>query len=104
VNEKASGWYLEGGWRFLPQWEVDLRYDYLDFMKQTAANEREFATTTLGLQYFFNPATHVIFNYEWRAMKVSNPAANPAGPPLNNAQTIAGNLGDRASVQLTWSF
>lgn len=104
VNEKASGWYLEGGWRFLPQWEVDLRYDYLDFMKQTIANEREFATTTLGLQYFCNPATRVIFNYEWRSMKVSNPAAIAAGAPLNNAQTIAGNLGDRASMQLTWSF
>jgi hypothetical protein len=104
VNEKASGWYVEGGWRFLPQWEVDLRYDYLDFMKQTPANEREFATTTLGLQYFFNPATHVIFNYEWRAMKVSNPAAIAAGAPLNNAQTIAANLGNRASMQLTWSF
>lgn len=104
VNEKADGWYLEGGWRFLPQWEVDLRYDYLDFMKQTLANEREFATTTLGLQYFFNPAVRVIFNYEWRNMKVSNPAAIAAGAPLNNAQTIAGNLGDRASMQLTWSF
>ncbi|HCI13687.1 MAG: hypothetical protein A2063_07775 [Gallionellales bacterium GWA2_60_142] len=104
VNEKAGGWYLEGGWRFLPQWEVDLRYDYLDFMKQTLANEREFATTTLGLQYFVNPATHVIFNYEWRAMKVSNPAAIAAGASLNNAQTIAANLGDRASAQLTWSF
>jgi hypothetical protein len=104
VNEKAAGWYVEGGWRFLPQWEVDLRYDYLDFMKQTLANEREFATTTLGLQYFVNPATHVIFNYEWRAMKVSNPAAIAAGASLNNAQTIAANLGDRASAQLTWSF
>jgi len=104
VNEKAGGWYLEGGWRFLPQWEADLRYDYLDFMTQTLANEREFATTTLGLQYFVNPATRVIFNYEWRDMKVPNPAAIAAGAPLNNAQTIAANLGDRASMQLTWSF
>jgi len=104
VNEKAGGWYLEGGWRFLPQWEVDLRYDYLDFMKQTIANEREFATTTLGLQYFVNPAVRVIFNYEWRDMKVSNPTAIAAGPARNNAQTIADNLGDRASAQLTWSF
>ncbi|MDP2143300.1 MAG: porin [Gallionella sp.] len=104
VNEKAGGWYLEGGWRFLPQWEADLRYDYLDFMKQTIANEREFATTTLGLQYFFNPAARVIFNYEWRSMKVTNPAANPAGAQRNNALTIADNLADRASMQLTWSF
>ena len=104
VNEKAGGWYLEGGWRFLPQWEADLRYDYLDFMTQTLANKREFATTTLGIQYFINPATRAIFNYEWRDMKVSNPAAIPAGALRNNAQTNAGNLGDRISVQLTWSF
>ena len=104
VNEKAAGWYVEGGWRFQPQWEADLRYDYLDFMTQTLANEREFATTTLGLQHFINPATRVVFNYEWRAMKVSNPAAIAAGAARNNAQTIADNLGNRASVQLTWSF
>jgi hypothetical protein len=104
VNEKASGWYAEGGWRFLPQWEADLRYDYLDFMTQTAANEREFATTTLGLQYFFNPATRAIFNYEWRNMKVTNPNALAAGAARNNALNIADSLGDRISLQLTWSF
>lgn len=104
VNEKARGWYVEGGWRFMPQWEADLRYDYLDFMTQTAANEREFATTTLGLQHFINPATRVIFNYEWRAMKVSNITAIAAGAARSNALIIANGLGDRISVQLTWSF
>ncbi len=104
VNEKAGGWYVEGGWRFQPQWEADLRYDYLDFMTQARANEREFATTTLGLQYFVNPATRAIFNYEWRNMKVTNPAAIAAGAARNNALTIADNLGNRISVQLTWSF
>jgi hypothetical protein len=104
LNEKASGWYVEGGWRFLPQWVVDLRYDYLDFMTQTPANEREFATTTLGMQYFFGPVTHAIFNYEWRSMKVSNPSAIAAGAARDNALAIAGNLGNRISLQLTWSF
>jgi hypothetical protein len=104
VNEKANGWYLEGGWRFHPQWELDLRYDYLDFMTQTAANEREFATTTFGIQRFFDKNARLTFNYEWRDMKVSNAGAIPAGAPLSNAQTIAGNLGNRVSIQLTWSF
>jgi hypothetical protein len=104
VNEKASGGYLEGGWRFQPQWEVDLRYDYLDFMTQTLANERVFATTTVGIQYFINPAAHVLFNYEWRSMKVANPLSIAAGAARVNALSIADNLGDRASVQLTWSF
>jgi len=104
VNERASGWYAEGGWRFLPQWEADLRYDYLDFMTQNLANEREFATTTLGIQYFINPVTRIICNYEWRRMKVSNPDAIAAGAARDNALAIAANLGDRASLQLTWSF
>lgn len=104
VNEKAAGWYLEGGWRFLPQWEVDLRYDYLDFMTQNLANEREFATTTLGIQHFITPAMRVIFNYEWRHMAVANPAAIAAGAARDNALAIADNLGNRASLQLTWSF
>ncbi len=104
VNEKADGWYLEGGWRLSQEWEVNLRYDYLDFMKQTLANERVFSTTTLGMQYFINPATRVIFNYEWRNMTVSNLAAIPAGALRNNALTIADNLANRASVQLTWNF
>lgn len=104
VNEKAHGGYIEGGWRFLPKWEVDLRYDTLDFMTRNAANEREFATTTLGMQYFASKATHVIFNYEWRDMKVSNPAMIPAGAARNNAQAVADNLGNRISMQLTWSF
>jgi hypothetical protein len=104
VNEKASGWYLEGGWRFRQQWELDLRYDYLDFMNQNAANEREFATTTLGLQYFIAKNIRTLVNYEWRRMKVTNPAAIPAGAALSNALAIAGNLGNRATLQLTWSF
>jgi len=81
-----------------------VRYDYLDFMTQNLANEREFATTTLGIQYFINPVTRIICNYEWRRMKVSNPDAIAAGAARDNALAIAANLGDRASLQLTWSF
>lgn len=104
VNEKANGWYLEGGWRFLPQWELDLRYDYLDFMTQNAANEREFATTTLGMQYFIAKNMRTLVNYEWRRMKVTNPGAIPAGAAQVNALAIASNLGNRLTLQLTWSF
>jgi hypothetical protein len=104
VNEQASGWYLEGGWRFLPQWEADLRYDYFDFMTQTAVNEREFATTTLGIQRFINKSTRALLNYEWRRMWVTNPGTFPAGASLANAMAIAANLGNRITVQLTWSF
>ena len=37
-------------------------------------------------------------------MKVSNPAAIAPGAALNNTLTIAANLGNRISLQLTWSF
>lgn len=104
VNEKADGWYIEGGWRFSPQWEADLRYDYLDFMKQTLANEREFATTTVGVQYFISPSMRAILNHEWRSMRVSNPATIAAGAARSNALAIANDLANRTSVQLTWSF
>ncbi len=36
VTEKADGWYLEGGWRFLKDWEVDLRYDKYNRMTKYA--------------------------------------------------------------------
>ncbi len=104
VNEAASGWYVEGGWRFRPEWEADLRYDYLDFMKRSLTNEREFSTVTLGLQYFFSPAVHLIVNHEWRKMSVSNSNDIAAGPARDNALLIANDLGNRMSVQLTWSF
>lgn len=104
VNEKSTGWYLEGGWRFLPKWEVDFRHDLYDRMTENAALERAFTTDTLGLQYFINGDTRLTLNYEWRDLEVSHPEAIAAGAQRNNALAIANNLGDRISLQLTWSF
>ncbi|OGU22159.1 MAG: hypothetical protein A2580_16545 [Hydrogenophilales bacterium RIFOXYD1_FULL_62_11] len=104
VNEKASGWYLEGGWRFLKDWELDLRYDYFDRMTETAALEREFTTTTVGANWYVYKNTRLALNYEWRDLEVSNPLAIAAGAQRTNAQTIADNLGDRVSLQMTWFF
>lgn len=104
VNEKADGWYLEGGWRFLKDWEIDLRYDAFDRMTETAALEREFTTTTLGANWYLYKNTRLTLNYEWRDLKVSNPSAIPAGAQRTNAELIADNLGDRISLQLTWFF
>ncbi|MDP1929665.1 MAG: porin [Thiobacillus sp.] len=104
VNEKADGWYLEGGWRFLKDWELDLRYDYFDRMTETASLEREFTTTTLGANWYFYKNTRLTLNYEWRDQEVSNPLAIAAGAQRTNAETIADNLGDRVSLQMTWFF
>ncbi len=73
-------------------------------MTKYALNEREFSSTTLGLQWFFYKNTRLTLNYEWRDLKVVNPAAIPPGPTRNNALAIANNLGDRISLQLTWFF
>lgn len=104
VNEKADGGYVEGGWRFHKEWEIDLRHDVFNRMTGSAALERKFTTTTLGLQYFFYKNTRLTLNYEWRSLEVSNPQAIPVGAQRSNAELIADNLGDRASVQLTWFF
>ena len=107
VDEKADGWYLEGGWRFHPKWELDLRHDVFNLMTETATNTRELTTTTLGLQHFLRKDTRISLNYEWRDVKVSNPAALPDAAPQyqrSNALAVADNLGDRLSLQLTWFY
>jgi hypothetical protein len=104
VNEEADGWYVEGGWRFHKDWEIDLRYDVFNRMTETAALEREFTTTTLGANWYFYKNTRLTFNYEWRDLEVSSPLAIPAGAQRTNAELIADNLGDRVSLQLTWFF
>lgn len=104
VNEKADGGYLEGGWRFHPKWEIDIRHDTYDRMTENAALERKFSTDTLGVQHFIDKNTRVTFNYEWRDLEVANPQAIAAGAQRNNALAIADNLGDRVRLQLTWSF
>lgn len=103
-NNKADGFYIEGGWSINKQWELDLRYDELNRLTNSAADERKFSTWTLGLQYFFNPTMRITLNYEIRDIKVSNPDAIAAGPARNNAEAIAGSIGDRAGLQFTWIF
>jgi phosphate-selective porin len=73
-------------------------------MTKTAALEREFDTTTLGVNWYLYKNTRLTLNYEWRDVKVSNPSAIPAGAQRNNALAIANNVGDRASIELTWFF
>lgn len=101
---KADGWYLEAGWRFHPRWEIEARYDELDRSHDDAAAQRIFRTWTLGGQYFINKTTRVTLNYEWREAEVPNPLALTNAVQRSNANIVAGNLGDRASLQLTWNF
>jgi hypothetical protein len=104
VDETADGWYLEGGWRFHPKWEVDLRHDVLNLMTRYPANTRVPETTTLALQHFPRKDTRISLNYEWRGGEVAYPEALAEGVPRTNALAIPANLGDRISVQLTWIY
>lgn len=101
---KADGWYLEAGWRFHPNWEIEARYDEFDRNNNDAAAERLFKTWTLGGQYFFNKTTRVILNYEWREAEVPSPMAITNAVQRRNANIVADNLGDRVSLQVTWNF
>lgn len=101
---KADGWYLEGGWRLLPNWEIEARYDEFDRNYDDAAAERLFKTWTLGGQYFINKSTRVTLNYEWRTAEVPNPQAMTNTVQRSNAEAVVNNLGNRLSMQLTWFF
>ena len=96
--DKADGYYVDFGYLVLPYLELDVRYDTLNRRTDVAANERKFTTTTLGVQYFFNPKTRATLNYEWRNAEAPNlPDTNPANLILNSTD-------NRASLQLTMIF
>lgn len=101
---KADGWYLEAGWKFHPNWEIEARYDEYDRNTNDPAANRLFQTWTLGTQYFFNKNTRLTLNFEWREQKVPYLGAITNAAQQTNAVVVADNFANRASVQLTWSF
>jgi hypothetical protein len=110
-SNKASGYYLDMGWRFNQKWEADLRYDEFSKLTNSAFDERKTTTWTLGAQYFFSPALRFQVNYEIRNAKVVDPnAAGLSGTAtqqhtqLSNNTTTLNTMGNRLSAQLTWIF
>jgi phosphate-selective porin len=91
---KANGYYVDLGYKVLPKLELDLRYDYLDRVKNIDAQEREFNTWTVGAQWFFNKKTRVLVNYEFRDAEAPNA---PSGAVPNQ---ILEDTDDRLTVQL----
>lgn len=98
TDSKAGGWYLDTGYAFAPQWEFDLRYDALDRGTSTPAAERDYRTTTLGLQYFFSKKLRLTLNHELRSAEAPG---LPASDPVN---LILDGTDDRTSLQLTAVF
>ena len=78
-NGKGFGYYVDVGYRVLPKLELDLRYDYLDRVKNIDPDEREFTNWTIGAQWFFNKKTRALLNYEIRDAKAPNFASS--APP-----------------------
>ncbi len=93
TDDKADAYYLDFGYKILPNLELDLRYDVLNRGTETSAGEREFETVTLGAQYFFNKKSRMTINYELRDQEAPG---FPASAPPN---LIADGLDDRLSVQ-----
>ncbi len=98
TDEEADGWYVDFGYRWHPKWEVDVRYDITNFNTKVSANERQFETATLGLQYFFNKKTRLIVNYEFRD------AEAPNLPSSANPNKILDGIDDRISLQVLAIF
>ncbi|MFA5170691.1 MAG: hypothetical protein WC426_03915 [Sulfuriferula sp.] len=102
----AEGWYLEGGYKFLPKWRANLKYDAYNRLtnSQQAANERDFKTWTIGGEYLMSKSTHFTMTYEIRSATVAHPEAITNATNRNNALLIADNLGNRISLQMTHIF
>ena len=98
TDGEADGWYLHFGYAILPKLELDIRYDTYNRMTDVSAKEREFETTTLGAQYFFNKKSRVTLNYELRDGEAPNL------PSSSNPNKILDDLDDRISLQLITIF
>jgi len=97
-NGEADSYYVDFGYKVIPNLELDLRYDVLNRGTETSAGERTFDTVTLGAQYFLNKKSRITVNYELRNQEAPN-LASTATPNL-----IADSLDDRLSIQLLTIF
>ncbi|MBN2865367.1 MAG: porin [Thiotrichales bacterium] len=102
-DQKSNGYYLDLGYRVKPNLELNVRYDRLNNATDAngdggAAAERQFTTTTLGGQYFFNKKTSVRLNYEIRDAKAPNLDSTAA------ANVILSGLDNRVSAQVMMIF
>ncbi|BBN60671.1 porin [Hydrogenovibrio marinus] len=104
-DQAANGYYVDLGYRVVPNFELNLRYDYLDSGTKTNAKtgtnndeERQFTTTTVGAQYFLNKKTTLIANYEIRDIKA------PGAPSAAPVHQILDSLDNRIGLELRVVF
>ncbi len=95
-NNEADGGYINIAYFFIPKkWEAMVRYDYLNRLTNSVADERRFKTTTLGLSYHFKGPTRIDINYAFRDADAPNNA---------KAQKVLDNTGNLLSIQATLKF
>jgi predicted porin len=97
TDNKAKGWYLDAGYKVLPNLELDVRYDELE--RGTEGNpaiQRDFERWTVGAQYFFNKKSRFTLNYEFR--EIDAPGAG-TGP-----NTILDSIDDQLTAQVLIIF
>jgi len=70
----------------------------LDRGTATATTERDFRTTTLGMQYFFNKKLRLTLDHELRSAEAPH---LPASDPVN---VILDGTDNRTELQLTAVF
>ncbi|WP_373018576.1 porin [Thiomicrorhabdus sp.] len=104
-DQKADGYYVDLGYRVMPNLELNVRYDKLDSATKTDAasntnqdKHREFQTTTLGAQYFFNKKTSLRVNYEIRSIEA------PDAPSTAPVHDILDSVDNRVSAQISLVF
>ncbi|MCW8956841.1 MAG: OprO/OprP family phosphate-selective porin, partial [Gammaproteobacteria bacterium] len=97
LEGEADGYYVEGGW-YIPntKWELDLRYDLYDRLKDSDPTGVEYKTTTLGVQYHFNRKTRLTVNYEIREQTSHG--------NLPDLEGHFAGLDDRIAAQITAIF
>ena len=102
-DEEAEGWYVDFGYKVLPNVELAARFDRYDRATEDDRNlkakgrsdERRFDTWTLGAQYFFNKKTRATLNYSFRDAKAYD---------NDTADDVVNDFGDILSLQVTAIF
>ena len=99
-NGESDGGYIDFGYKVTKKLELDIRYDWYNRnTTATAADgERDYVTTTLGMQYWFNRKSKFILNYELREFE--NPNQGGAHP----TNQVAATMDDKLSAQVFLLF
>jgi len=97
---ESDGGYVDFGYKVTKKLELDIRYDWYNRNTNKAAADgvRDYVTTTLGMQYWFNRKSKFILNYELREFE--NP--NKAGTHPSNK--VADTIDDKLSAQVFLLF